>query len=220
VVFYTNLRDATSKSALSGHLGHKNAKSGPFRVKLGLMRHFGLVEDLQGDQLQVSEIGRDILVPERRQEARRKAFMSQTYYKKLIENYAGHQLPPEDAVKTTLHFDYQLPENSAAEAAAAFVESAKLAGLVDPSGRVVLAGAETDEGAAVAEDPAESEREAPTYEAPTPTARSGVKPHGAPESFTRMPASFQIRLDLSGLDADEIIRVLQAMGLADRSEHE
>lgn len=212
-------RAPTSKEALAGHLGHKNANSGAFAKKLGLLRYFGLVDDLESGQIQISEIGRDVQVPERREEARRSAFFSQGYYKELIANFAGHEMPSHESIATTLHYDYELQEDSAEEAAAAFLESARMAGLVDGEGRVTsLEGVPPDEENREDEGRDEKsvvgEEKHEQREAPARSRDKMPRERNIPGTSGALPAP-QVRFDLSGLNADEIIRVLASMGLAE-----
>lgn len=111
--------------------------------KLSSGREFGLVKRAGRKteaKIIVTDLAKKLLLPgdeAETQAAKLAAFMVPPLYQKLYARYAGAIVPPVDRLANVLHRDYDLLESVANAAAEAFVESAKFAGLVAPSGHII-----------------------------------------------------------------------------------
>lgn len=202
---------AVAKGAFGKHIGNKET-SGPFATKLALLRYFSLIEDVDG-KIQLSDIGRDIVrddAPAKRQAARQLAFRSVPNYESLLQRFAGQQLPTVGSLATTLHYELSLKEDAANKAASAFIDSAKLAGLADDAGTVGVSEAppsEQPEAGDVLTEPVDSSPESPIEPVPP------MRPIEHKTTSSAAQVSVSVSLDLSAFDADEVLRILAALGV-------
>lgn len=87
-----------SVAEIAGYLGHTTTNSGAFRMKLAALRDYGVVSG-RGDELEITEIGRTIAVPESpedRTRALQDAFLNTVFGSLYEESVKGHWLagPP------------------------------------------------------------------------------------------------------------------------------
>jgi hypothetical protein len=120
-----NYGGAASPEDLANALGQK-ARSGAFRQKVSSARLFGLVSVARGE-VTLKPLGRRILDPERRAEARVQAFLSVPFYKDLFETYRGETLPKPSALDADFVRRGVSPK-SASIARQVFMRSAERAG--------------------------------------------------------------------------------------------
>src|SRR5260370_12590711 len=79
---------------LSSWLGHDSLSSGAFRLKFTTARIFGLIE-VNGDQVILTKLGRDILDPNLERQARTESFLQVPLFKELYEKHKGYTLPSD-----------------------------------------------------------------------------------------------------------------------------
>jgi hypothetical protein len=106
---------------------------------------FGLIERIgRGDEgrIKLTDLANRIALPANDDEARIAkvaAFKEPELYARLLEKFAGHPVPAKEGLKNLLHRDFGIVESMAPNAADAFLESLKEAGLVAPN-NVVMSG--------------------------------------------------------------------------------
>ena len=226
-------RNSVAIKALAESIGNKPTSSS-FQQKVALLRYYGLVEG-DKDNIQLTAIGIAIVRTDDEQvraTARRDAFMAQKHFAEVIAGYGGGQLPDTEKLATTFKFKYALSDEAATSVANAFRKSAEQAGLVDANGVVssdVTAPADIDGGGpppqpAYQPPPAPNDTsqngdtntkdDPPPPPPPTPPAPR-VDPPPAPASSA---VSLNLTLDLSSFAADDVVRVLRALGLARSDE--
>jgi hypothetical protein len=112
---YTDLNDAVtvakaihqnwgqycSPDQLAAVTGHGTIAGGAFRLKVSGARIFGLIETSR-DQIALTELGREVVNPEREPQARAKAFLKVPLYKALFDSYRGYPLPRNIAIENEM----------------------------------------------------------------------------------------------------------------------
>lgn len=220
-------KGVVAHDAYATQLGLKGASGGTWAAHLAFVRAFGLVTATK-TQIRLSPIGLDIVQDhdaERRQAARRRAFLSVQAYKDLLESYDGKALPEISKIASRLQFDFGKKPETAKEATDAFVESLKHVGLMDSENIVRQAGAGSappvvgevaevspDEDEEDLEDLEEDELEW-TDEAETP---EELESFSGEQGARADAVSLHVTLDLSSYRADEVVEILSALGLARR----
>ncbi len=71
---------------------HETTNSGAFKLKLYASRMFGLIE-IEGDTVRLTELGNEILDPQKERLARAAAFLRVPLYGELYAKYKGKMLP-------------------------------------------------------------------------------------------------------------------------------
>lgn len=119
----------------------------PAAIQFGLVERVGRGDD---GRIKLTELAMRIALPatpEERQVAIVAAFRQPDLYAKLLEKHAGHPLPSKDGLKNVLLREYGIVESMAPNAADAYLESLKTAGLVGTNNNVLAApGAPTPTG--------------------------------------------------------------------------
>ena len=159
---------------LAAWLGHATLESGAVRIKLSAARMFGLIV-MDRKQAELSELGREIVDPDREKLARAKAFLKVPLYRAIFDRYDGNLLPPPVGLERVMA-DMGVSSKQTDKARQTFQRSADQAGLFDKgANRLVLPGGITskDIGAASTDDYKVERRK-------TPTTTATVHGHGEP----------------------------------------
>jgi hypothetical protein len=104
--------------------------------------YFGLIERVgRGNEghIKITELGMRIALPGTAEEgrlARVAAFKKPELYAKLLEKFTGHPVPSKDGLKNILYRDYKIVESMAPIAAEAFLDSLKIAELINNSNTI------------------------------------------------------------------------------------
>jgi hypothetical protein len=227
-------RRGTAKAgAIAAALKLKGPTGGGWDRNIALLRAFGFVK-VDGDDVSLTELGIDAVQDAdvaRRQEARRMAFFKVRAYSELVDSYDGDELPPTANIASKLRFDYGKTEEMATQAAEAFVESLRHAGLLDgtvvrkvsdihgaaapiaPSDRTEIApDAENEEQSGDGADEDLEEALDAAWEDDEDDDEEQDQAGGTAEAAV----SLSITLDLSSFRADEVIEILRALGVARR----
>jgi hypothetical protein len=136
---YTPLKDAelivtelhdkwggkASPEQLAGGLD-STTKSGAFRIKIATARTFGVVAVSRGS-IALTDLGRKLLDPKSKAQARVEAFMTVPLFAALAEEYKGSMLPPDSGLEQKIR-DLGVSAKQTAKARQAFQRSAELAG--------------------------------------------------------------------------------------------
>lgn len=225
----------TSKQLLAEQTGHSSTTSSSFKARLAVLRGMGILQ-VAGETVKLTQLGLDLVQDydeQKRHAARVSAIKTLRAYRELVEAFDGNALPPKPALSSRLKYEYGKSDEFASQAAEAFIDSLTFAGMLDSLGIVRAKGVASAEVVAepsVGEGSAEEEAAVAELEevfegldgggtAPEVAVVSkqpdvSMPWHQAPAGV-RAP-SFEITLDLSGFDADDVIRILQALGLANR----
>ncbi|MFN2526661.1 MAG: hypothetical protein ABR505_10455 [Actinomycetota bacterium] len=129
--------------------GHKNERSGTFRVRAAAARLFGLL-DWKGMDVVLTDLGRRIVNPGTEQPARVDAFLKVDLFKRLFERYRSQQLPGSKALEREMVAEGIAP-NQGENARRTFLAAAKQAGFFDTKPDVLISprrGPRESEGAA------------------------------------------------------------------------
>ncbi len=216
-------RGTAAKDAVAKALGLKAASGGTWALYIALLRGFGLVK-VTDSEVGLSELGLEIVQDAdagKRQVARRTAFFKLRAYKELVDDYDGTELPAVASIASKLRFEYGKTEEMALQAANAFIESLRHAGLMD--GNVVrktpiskpvpepLKAEVSPEGEAEDDDEEVADALDAAWE-------EDVEEHEAEwDAETTASVALTMTLDLSKYRADEVIEILSTLGLARRS---
>jgi hypothetical protein len=131
---------------------------------------FGVVERIgRGDdaKIKLTALGLRIALPGTPSEERATkvaAFKNPELYSKLLETFAGHPAPSKEVLKNILQRDYKIVESMAGNAADAFLESLKVAELINPAGNITLAAGAGEEAPKIEE---KKEKKAPSNDTQT-----------------------------------------------------
>lgn len=138
---------------LAEPVGLKPASSN-YRVLLSSAHRWGLTEGTEkSTNISLSALGQALTAPrspEERARCVRDAFMNVPLFKQLAEHFANNKVPEQKFLANTLNRDpFNVPAGWAEEAAASFIEHAKMVGLLkNVSGSLWLVeGAPSDEAA-------------------------------------------------------------------------
>ena len=222
--FGTTPHDAFAKS-----LGHQAAEGGAWRAKMAAIRAYGLVRETRGNPTEIglSDVGKNLVREDDKtvqKQARRDAFMGVGAFREILQDSAGAHLPGEAALASKFEFKWGLNRSDAEEAARNLVESARFAGLVEEDSGGLLVqqiavdsdGGDTEtesldqsldgekasggeEGASAPKDPGES--------------GGGSGSGGSLVGGLRGTVNLSVSLDLSQFDAEDVLRILAALGL-------
>jgi len=80
---------------------HGTTNSGTFKLKLYAARMFGLIE-IDGDTIRLTELGNDILDPQKERQARAHAFLNVPLYREIFEKYKGKMLPSDPGLEAEM----------------------------------------------------------------------------------------------------------------------
>lgn len=130
-----------SVAEIAGYLGHTTTNSGAFRMKLAALRDYGVVSG-RGDELQITEIGRTIAVPESledRARALQEAFLNTVFGPLYEESVKGTPIAVESLGRRAVN-RLGVAASSQSSFADAFTKSAVEAGLAElgGDGRITL----------------------------------------------------------------------------------
>jgi hypothetical protein len=109
----------------------------PTAVQFGLVERIGRGAD---GRLRISPLGMRVVYPaneEEAQSARVEATLQPDLYCKLVERFRCGPVPSKDGLRNLLIRDYKIVESMASNAAEAFLDSIRVAGLVDANGLLV-----------------------------------------------------------------------------------
>lgn len=183
-----------SRETVAQALGY-TSMSGTARRALAALTHFGLMERSGAAAMQISSLGRRLLVPrdEREaQEALAEAAAQPALYRKLIDRFAGHALP--NLLPNILIRDFGVFSNSSNDVAAIFRESVEFAGLLQNG--VLSRGSTHDAATETASDRVDAEEVAGSRGGETQGSDSGAR-----SESVAVPAGMQrytIPLDTNG----------------------
>jgi hypothetical protein len=137
---YTSLKDAERLASVLHACGgdatfeqlaeglDASPTSGAFRIKVATARTFGAITPLQR-HLTVTPLGRRLIDPQTRPEARVEAFMRVPLFAALAEDYKDVPLPPDPVLERRIH-ELGVSTKLVSRARQAFQRSAQLAGLL------------------------------------------------------------------------------------------
>ncbi len=106
---------------------------------------FNLIERIgRGDEgrIKITDLGMRVVFPGDPDEARAakiEAFKKPELYQRLLEKFGGSMPPSKDGLKNILYRDFKIVESMAPNAAEAFLDSLKIADLIEPSGLICRA---------------------------------------------------------------------------------
>lgn len=118
--------DSGSMAQIAAWLGHKDIRSGAFRLKVTAAKIFGLVR-IDRSGVTLTALGRQVVDPAEERNARPQAFLNVPLYKKIYEKYDGYQLPP-DAGLEAVFVNLGVSEKQKSRARQIFQRSAQQAG--------------------------------------------------------------------------------------------
>ena len=200
-----------------------------------MLRGLGII-NVTGDKVKLTQLGLDLVQDydeEKRHAGRVAAIQSLRAYRELVDAFDGSALPSRAALSSRLKYEYGKTDEFAGQAADAFIDSLEFAGMLDSLGVVHAKGVASKEVVDVSvEEVNPEEQEAVTAEleeifgapdsaeiAPEVASESEETATNAtqgPVGATEGAVSLEVTLDLSDFEADEVIRILQALGLAKR----
>jgi hypothetical protein len=226
----------TTPEAFARQFGERTKASGSkWDSRMAMLRGFKLLR-FEDKQLGLSELGQQLLNasnPTEQIKARQTAVMNLKAYRELVEAYNGTALPDITAVATKLQFEYGKKEEFAKRAAQAFADSLTHAQMLDeenivrkdgvtatdtqatfpvPPQGVETADSDDDEMQAAEIDRAFDEDEPES---------DGDEPPAAPleqigQVLSAPKVSLTLTLDLSNFRADDVVRILAALGFGVR----
>ena len=189
--------DGLSASAIASALGYKNIKTNTFSARLSAARQFGLLV-LVDDGYALTQLARSILHPVDRAELPslyRQAFHKPPLYGELADRLTGKRVPEAEILGNVLYHHHQIIATAKRQAAEAFLESARFAGILG-SDQVFR-----DEGEAKLPTDTSTPRvdtQAVSTTTPTPPLARPSSPREAPD---------EVRIDLQLWDEDEGKRI-------------
>lgn len=216
----------TTLDAFASQIGHKSASGGAWNVRIALLRGFNLVQEA-GDRIGLSALGKQIVNdsdPIAQSAARRQAVMNLRAYRDLVHAFDGTQLPDAVSLAKRLKFEYGKTDSFAERAARAFLDTLSLAEMIDSNNAVWKEGVSEDSVTSVEYSTEGSEQE--RYDAEIDRAFDGQEEGEGegeqPDISWRVTGKFgslgnvslSITLDLSQYRADEVVKILRAIGLA------
>lgn len=119
------------RDQLAGIMGQV-PRSGAFGAKVAAARMFGLIDNV-GGKYQITELGFEILDPQRAPAARGRSFLHVPLYLKLYEDFKGRQLPPKGPALEKLLVGMGVAPKQKDRARRTFEASARIAGFFNPS---------------------------------------------------------------------------------------
>jgi hypothetical protein len=111
---------------LAGGMG-TDARGGTFRVKVGTARTFKVIGPVRGRSINLTPLGRRLLDPQTRANARVEAFLGVPLFARLVEAYRGSVLPPSSGLEKKIA-DLGVSEKQTVRARQTFLRSAEQAG--------------------------------------------------------------------------------------------
>lgn len=111
---------------LAGGMG-TGARGGTFRVKVGTARTFKVIGPIKAGSMSITPLGRRLLDPQTRADARVEAFLGVPLFARLVESYKGSVLPPNSGLEQKIR-DLGVSEKQTVRARQAFLRSAEQAG--------------------------------------------------------------------------------------------
>lgn len=229
-------RGTAAKEVFGGTIGMPSITASSFRLRMAVLKGFGLVK-VSGNEVGLSDVGLNLVQgfdDDKRRTARRQAILSLKAYREVVETFEGTELLSKEKLAAKLQFEYGKPHEFAMQAAEALIDSLVHAEMLDASNIVRREGSSEHRGAAV-EPVAESSPEADVIDedavaAELDEASAGdSNPAAAAESVggqgqLKAPAhgaiggavTLALTLDLSKYGVDEVIQILQALGMAGR----
>lgn len=117
---------ALSRDQLAAAMG-QTPGSGSFNAKVNTARIFGVMET-SGGKYQLTELGFEIVDPDRQREALITAFLNVPLYRKVYEEFRGKRLPPRPHGLERAFVTFGVAPKQAQKARLAFEKSARMAG--------------------------------------------------------------------------------------------
>ncbi|HEU5117401.1 MAG TPA: hypothetical protein VFT74_12225 [Isosphaeraceae bacterium] len=176
--------DGLPAESLALGLGHRNIRTQSFSAPLSSARQFGLLE-LTDSGYALTPLARTLLHPPDPSaipSLRRQALLSSPLYAELAARFSGRKVPEPEILANLLYHNHGLTASAKTAAAEAFLESARFAGVLDPSGTFLP------------DSPA-----APAPKTASPPETNSAPPRKASSSRKSSP----VRLDLALWDSDE-----------------
>jgi hypothetical protein len=166
-----------SRDQLAAAMG-QTPGSGSFNTKVNTARIFGVIET-SGGKYQLTELGFEIVDPDRQREALTTAFLNVPLYKKVYEEFRGKRLPPRPHGLERAFVTFGVAPKQTQKARLAFEKSARIAGFY-PGGdedRLVMPFGASSRIASSGGDDGEIEV---VHATPTP---APVRPEAAPKAL-------------------------------------
>jgi hypothetical protein len=203
-----------------------------------MLRGFGLLRFEDNKQIGLSDLGQQLVNPSNpvaQLQAKRTALLTLKSYRELVDAYDGFEVPELLTLATKLQYEYGKTEDFAKQAAQAFMDSLRHAEMLDAGNMVRKGGASptetsTEPAAAPAEIPASGDDEARAAEidrafdegadddadldAEEAPADAVVKIERALTAGANV--TLAVTLDLSSFRADEVVKILTALGFSSR----
>ena len=114
---------------------NQTVKSGSFRAWLSAARLFGFVES-DREVVKITNEGHSVLEPASAEREKAQAFLRVPLFRKMYEIYGGHVLPGAPAIEKQV-IELGVPPKQRARARQVFQKSARLAGYLTESNRLV-----------------------------------------------------------------------------------
>jgi hypothetical protein len=224
-----------SPEAFARQFDEKAKASGStWDTRIAMLRGFKLVR-FEDKQIGLSELGQQLLNtsdPSGQTKARQAAVMNLKAYRELVESFNGTELPAATALANKLQFEYGKTEDFAKRAAQAFADSLKHAEMLDEGNVVCKEGVRVSTAVVppstapiVEEAPEKTEDEIQAVE--IDRAFDDEQDNNAEEASTigfepnrrdvgTPNVSLALTLDLSNFRADEVIKIIGALGFGGR----
>lgn len=113
----------------------------PAAIQFGLIERIGRGEE---GRIKLTDLAIRIALPTTPEEgmaAKVAAFRTPPLYSKLLERFAGHPIPQKEGLRNLLHREFGIVESMAPNAAEAFLDSLKDAGLINANNSISVSGA-------------------------------------------------------------------------------
>ncbi len=117
---------ALTRDQLAAAMG-QTPGSGSFNTKVNTARTFGILET-SGGKYQLTELGFEIVDPNRQREALITAFLNVPLYRKVYEEFRGKRLPPRPHGLERAFVTFGVAPKQTQKARLAFEKSARIAG--------------------------------------------------------------------------------------------
>lgn len=206
------------------------ASGGNWRAKVAALRIFHLIET-PGGQMKLSEIGLSVVNsadPHKQREARRRAVLAVEPYAAVLQQSAGHPLPPAASLAGRFEFDYGLSKDDAKIAADAFIASAKHAEILDAAGVVSVGGElpappDGDPNDEVRTTEASGTDEVPAADAAPVVANADVlaaQPIRPPVVGGAGSVEIAVTINMTKWPVEDVLTVLDVFGYGSRSAHD
>jgi hypothetical protein len=128
-----------NQERVAKEVGYTGVNNGTFRRLRASASYFGFITTQKDEYLSVAEPWIDVFHsedPGQLRQALRGSLQQPELYRRLLEDYGGHQLPSADKLARDLYVkeQYGILKDAADTAARVFLESAEYAGMIDSRG--------------------------------------------------------------------------------------